>query len=191
MTKLKFDDIINQRKEMHKKMKKQENIILIGFMGCGKTSVGMRIAKKWDYNFLDTDQIIETEYGASISAIFQKEGEKQFRMMETAVLKRLYDTIEKTVIATGGGLPLEKENAALLKKIGKVFYLKTNRETTLVRLEGDTTRPLLAREDKAEQIDKMLRERIPKYETVADKIILADSRSFEDIIDEIEQYLKQ
>ncbi len=169
----------------------KKNIILIGFMGSGKTSVGTRLSKEWGYHFIDTDQMIETEYGASISTIFEKEGEEKFREMETALLKRLSDTVTKTIIATGGGLPLRKENTVLLKKIGKIFYLKTNRETTLTRLSEDTTRPLLNQTDKEERIDTLLEERIPKYEAVADEIILADHQSFYEIIQKIEQLYKK
>lgn len=168
-------------------MKKDENIILIGFMGCGKTSVGIRLAKTLGYRFVDTDQVIETEYGASISAIFEKEGEEGFRRMETAVVKRLHDTAMHTVISTGGGLPLRKENVELMKEMGCVIYLKTNRETTLIRLSGDTERPLLSGPHIKERIDELLQERVPLYEAAADESIIADNRSFHEILQEIEE----
>lgn len=163
-----------------------KNIVLIGFMGCGKTSVGGKLSRAFRYRFLDTDQMLEAEFGCTISTFFKQEGEQAFRERETALLKRLAGTLTSAVLSTGGGMPLRTENAALLKKIGTVFYLKASEETTLARLRGDTTRPLLAGENLEEKVHRLLKERMPLYEAAADYTIATDAMSFYEIIKEIE-----
>lgn len=169
---------------------KYKNIILIGFMGCGKTSVGTKLARAFNYKFLDTDAIIEENYGAKIAAIFEAEGEEAFRKMETAVLVQLKNTVSNTVISTGGGLPLREENVKLLKEIGIIIFLKASKKTTIERLIGDTTRPLLAGEDLEEKVERLLKERMLRYEAAADYSIVTDNRSFYEIIKEIEKIIK-
>ena len=102
--------------------KRGDNIVLIGYMGAGKTTVGKALAKKLGYEFIDTDLYIEAQEGMTIPDIFEKKGEAYFRALETDVIRKLR---EKThcVIATGGGLPLRKENSDLLKEVGTVYYL--------------------------------------------------------------------
>lgn len=95
---------------------KNENIILIGFMGCGKTSVGKRLARRLNYSFTDTDQMIEKKAGCTINQIFDTKGEAFFREMETELLEEMRSSFRQTVIATGGGLPVKKPNRELLKK---------------------------------------------------------------------------
>lgn len=169
----------------------KHNIILIGFMGSGKTSVGERLSKRLGYHFRDTDRLIERKAGDTINHIFALHGEEYFRDMETELLRELKPTLEHTVLSTGGGLPLREINAGLLKEMGFVVYLKASRQTTLQRLSGDTTRPLLNGEDKEQKIDKLLAERVPIYEKAAHKIIVTDGRSINDIGDLImEAYMK-
>lgn len=167
-----------------------KNIVLIGFMGCGKTSVGGKLSRAFHYRFLDTDQMLEEEFGCTIRAFFEKEGEQAFRERETALLKRMEGTLASCVLSTGGGLPLRAENAALLKKIGAVFYLKASEETTIARLRGDTARPLLAGENLEERVHRLLKERMPLYEAAADYTIATDGMSFYEIIREIENVMR-
>ncbi|MBQ9118546.1 MAG: shikimate kinase [Lachnospiraceae bacterium] len=164
-----------------------KNIILIGFMGCGKSSVGSKLARALHMQFQDTDQLLEESFGCKISEFFEKEGEAEFRNRETALLKQLNEELQNTVLATGGGLPLREENAELLKKLGTVIYLKASKETTLKRLHGDTTRPLLAGGDVEEKVERLLEQRIPLYTAAADLIITTDEKSFYEIINEIEK----
>ncbi|MCD8039300.1 MAG: shikimate kinase [Lachnospiraceae bacterium] len=167
-----------------------KNIILTGYMGCGKTTVGQRLAERIGYVFADTDGLIEKEQGRSISDIFAQDGEQTFRAMETALLnKALCDGKDGLVIATGGGLPVRAENRELIKRLGTVVYLRVKPETVYERVKGDTSRPLLQCENPLERIKGMLLQRSPAYET-ADFIIDADSLSPEEAAAEIEECLK-
>lgn len=121
-----------------------KNIILIGYMGCGKSTVGQCLAKMLDFTFVDTDAFIETQQQRTISDIFAIEGEEKFRQLETDLLKQLVkEGREQLVIATGGGMPLRSENRELLSKLGMVVYLKVSPETIYDRVKNDTQRPLL------------------------------------------------
>lgn len=161
------------------------NLILIGYMGCGKSTVGMRLSYKLRRTFLDTDKEIERRQNCSISDIFATQGESVFRTMETEYLESLVDDKELHIVSTGGGMVLREENRALLKKIGAVVYLRAKPETIWKRLEGDTTRPLLQTENPKERISAMIEKRGPVYEEVADYIIDVDDKAFEDIVGEI------
>ncbi len=167
----------------------KKNIVLIGFMGCGKTSVGGKLSRALRLDFLDTDQLLEEEFGCTIREFFAQEGEEEFRRRETALVQRLSDTLKNTVLATGGGLPLKTQNAEFLKKTGMVFFLKASEETTVARLCGDTSRPLLAQGDLKENVHRLLQERMPLYEAAADYILETDGKSFYEIIREIENVL--
>ncbi len=172
-------------------LKMKRNIILIGFMGSGKTSVGHRLAEQLSYRFRDTDQLLEQKSGDTISHIFSVHGEEYFRDMETNLLKELFPVIDHTVLSTGGGLPLREQNTKLLKELGFVVFLKASKQTTLARLRGDTSRPLLQGEDLEQKVERMLEIRTPIYEKAAHKLITTDDRKVEDIVHLImESYLK-
>ncbi|MDE7299237.1 MAG: shikimate kinase [Lachnospiraceae bacterium] len=168
-----------------------KNIILIGFMGCGKTSVGGKLARAFGFRFLDTDQLLEEEFGCTISEFFDREGEAEFRRRETQLLVRLKSEPEGIILSTGGGMPLQSENAELLRQLGTVFYLKASEEATLARLEGDTTRPLLAGPGREERIRRLMGERMPKYTAASDHIIETDGKSFYEIIHEVEKVMRR
>ena len=104
------------------------NIILIGFMGAGKTAVGNRLSKKLGYEYIDTDQYIEEKEGMTISNIFAERGEEYFRNLETSVIKELMLRKTPTIFSTGGGMPLRRENAELLKELGYPVLLGTSRK---------------------------------------------------------------
>lgn len=153
-----------------------DNIILTGYMGCGKTTVGKIIASLTDRKFIDTDELIEIQEKKSISDIFEKDGELSFRDMETALLKKMISEKSKgLVIATGGGMPLREENRELLKLLGTVVYIRVKPETVYERLKADKTRPLLQCDNPKERIREMLQGREPAYEAAADIVIDADS----------------
>ncbi len=169
----------------------KHNIILIGFMGCGKTSVGERLAQKLSYRFRDTDRMIEQKERDTINQIFAVHGEEYFRCKETGLLEELQSELDHAVLSTGGGLPLRERNAQLLKDLGFVVYLKASKETTLKRLSGDHTRPLLQGDDMEKRIEGMLDYRTPIYERVAHKIIVTDHKSIDEIATIImEAYMK-
>lgn len=163
------------------------NIILIGYMGCGKSTVGVRLSYRLQQPFLDTDKMIETKKGCSVSEIFDTEGEEAFRQLETDCVRGLLSEKKWYVIATGGGLPVKEENREILKELGTVVYLRIRPETVYERLKNDTTRPLLRGEDPLGKIRQMLGARGSKYEACADVIVDVDGKSFEEILNEIEE----
>lgn len=162
------------------------NIILIGFMGCGKSSVGRRLSESCNLQFLDTDQLIEKDAGKTISEIFAQEGEKAFRNMETACLEKLLqENTDGVVLSVGGGLPIREENRKLLKKLGNVIFLEASAETVYNRVKYDTTRPLLQGNNPRGRIMDLMRVRKHFYEDGANYIVNVDGKNFEKIIDEI------
>ena len=162
------------------------NTILEGFMGSGKTTVSEILSDKLDLELLDTDQAIEEAEGRSINEIFAADGEAAFRSMETDLVNMVVsEHLNQMVVSLGGGLPLREENRQLLKKAGKIVYLRTRPETVYERLKGDDTRPLLKTEDPQKRIRELLEERSEKYETLADIIIDTDGKDASDIANEI------
>ena len=162
------------------------NIILEGFMGSGKTTVSEILSDKLDLELLDTDQAIEEAEGRTINEIFAEDGEEAFRGMETDLLDMVVsEHLNGMVVSLGGGLPLREENRELLKKAGKVIYLRTQPETVYERLQGDDTRPLLRTEDPLGRIKELLDDRSERYELAADIIIDTDGKKAADIADEI------
>ncbi len=168
----------------------RQNIILIGFMGAGKTSVGEALAGRFQKMLIDTDRMIETKAGMTISKIFETQGEAVFRRLETEVLEQLIVEAEGEIISVGGGLPLREENRKLLGKLGCVIYLSVRPETVMRRLKGDTTRPLLQGEDVASKVNHLLQTRGPIYEMAADRIIPVDEWSVEQIADQIADWME-
>ena len=166
-------------------MDKKDNIILIGFMGCGKSSVGVRLSQHLDMPFLDTDSCIEEKAGKKIPDIFAQEGEQSFRNMETEILQELLADTTGKIISTGGGLPVKIENRELLKKLGTVFYLQLAPETVYQRVGQDENRPLLQCENPLEKIRILMAERRDAYEGTADSTVVVDGKSYEEIIKEI------
>ena len=174
------------------KQKIKNNIILIGFMGSGKSSVGMYLAERISYQFKDTDKMIEHKVHSTISQVFSEHGEEYFRNLETDLLSELVPNLNRAVLSTGGGMPIREQNKALLKDLGYVVFLKASKQTTLNRLRGDSTRPLLQGDDQEKKIERMLELRTPIYEKTAHKIITTDGRSIPEISAMImESYLKQ
>ena len=161
-----------------------KNIILIGFMGSGKTTIGKALEEKTDMTFVDTDELIEAYEGCKISEIFADKGEAYFRGLENETLKDLLASTDNKVISTGGGIVTNnQENIPLLKQLGKVFYLRIKPETVVKRLEGDKTRPLLIGEDKLVKVERLMTDRKELYEMAADKTIDTDYLSGNEIVD--------
>ena len=163
------------------------NVILIGFMGCGKTTVGLRLSYRLRMPVIDTDKEIEREEKRSISDIFAADGEEYFRDRETAYLRKLQKSAGNRIISVGGGLPLREENRNLLHGLGKVFYLHAGAETIYERLKHDTTRPLLQGADPMSRIETLLSERDAYYMSAADVVVDVDHKDFEHILSEIEK----
>lgn len=163
----------------------KDNIILIGFMGAGKTSVGKYLSVQRP--LLDVDQMIEQAAGMSIRDIFASQGEEAFRRLETRVLKELCEDTEHAIISTGGGLPLRVENRELLAKLGTVVFLRVTTDTVLKRLAGDTTRPLLQGADKEQKVMALLAERNTVYEQAAHIVIDVDDKTLSQIGQELSE----
>lgn len=161
------------------------NIVLIGFMGSGKTTIGRALEKKTHITLVDTDELIEKAEGYKISEIFANKGEEYFRKCESEVLKKLISEYGTKIISTGGGIVVKAENISLLKQLGKVFYLRIKPETVVKRLEGDRTRPLLAGEDKLIKAGRLMAGRRELYEKASDKIIDVDELLEEEILEEV------
>lgn len=140
----------------------KNNVILCGFMGCGKSTVGTLLAKKLNFTFVDTDKVIEQRENMSVSEIFSVSGEEYFRLVETAVLIDLCKQ-NSQVIATGGGAVLNPSNANTLRDNGTVFFLDVTPETVLERLKDDTSRPLLQKKDKESAVHELMDIRRPIY----------------------------
>ncbi len=163
------------------------NVILIGYMGCGKSTVGRRLSYRLRMPYVDTDNLIETKEKTTISDIFATQGEEVFRQMETDCIKSIFDYRQDYVIAVGGGLPVREENREIMKKLGTIIYLRAKPDTIYERLKNDTKRPLLQGEDPQGKICTMIGLRGPIYEAASDYIIDVDGKSFEEIINEIEE----
>lgn len=186
---------LKENRNVRESASRRDNLILIGFMGAGKTSVGLAYAGRHGIPVVDTDQLIEMTSGMSVSDIFATQGEEVFRKKETRMLKNLLDTEEserkKTVISVGGGLPMRPENRELLKELGTVIYLRVSPDTVVARLSGDTTRPLLRGDDADKKVTELLSLREPYYRSAAHGEIDVDGKEISRIVDEIERLEEQ
>lgn len=149
------------------------NLILVGPMGAGKSSVGERLALLCGLRPVDTDREIEREANASVAEIFAREGEAGFRARERSTLATLLRG-EGMVLSTGGGCVLDAGNRALLRARGFVVHLHAGVEQQLSRLADDTSRPLLARPDREHVLHELAAARAPLYAEVADLVFDTD-----------------
>ena len=163
------------------------NVILIGFMGAVKTTVGFRLSYRLRKPVIDTDKEIERAEQRSIAEIFAAEGEEYFRDSETRCLNRLLEHTSNQIISVGGGLPLREENRKLLHTLGQVIYLRATAETIYERVKHDTARPLLQGDNPLAKIRTMLAARESCYQDAADIVIDVDGKDFEQILCEIEK----
>lgn len=162
-----------------------EHIVLIGFMGSGKSTVGFRLSYKLKKCLIDTDKLIEQREGMTIAEMFAGKGEAYFRQKETECLNSMFHELGSRIISLGGGTPMREENRAIIKKLGKVIYLQASPETIFERVKHDTTRPLLQCEDPQAKIRTLLKERNPIYESVADIVICVDGKGMPEVVQEI------
>lgn len=167
---------------------KAQNIILVGPMGSGKSTIGNILAKKLNRNFQDSDQFIEKRTGVDIGRIFDIEGEIGFRDRESNALKELLST-NSQVIATGGGSILRKQNQALLRSRGYIVFLDTTVNQQLQRLRRDKKRPLLQTENPRERLEALFVERRPIYLDLADLAVETDRKQARKLASEIINHL--
>lgn len=161
------------------------NLILCGMMGAGKTTIGVKIAELTGRRWYDTDGLIVDRHG-KIADIFEYYGEAHFRKLETEIVKELAQK-DNLIISTGGGLVLKSENNAVLQQNGKIIFLRASLQTLNQRLVVDGTRPLLqtSTESISDRLARLLKERTPVYEHVADYIVDVDGKTPEEIAKEI------
>lgn len=145
-----------------------KNIVLVGFMGSGKSTVGRELHHRLGYPLVDMDQVIEQRAGKPITAIFAEDGEEKFREMETMLLEELLEpSAARRIISTGGGVVGREANRALLRQLGYVVWLHAPTATILDRTAKNRDRPLLLTEDPVARIEALLAERKPLYAEVA------------------------
>lgn len=156
-------------------------------MGTGKTAVGKRLASILNMDFFDTDQEIERVTGMSIDKLFHKHGEIRFRSEEEIAIKKLTNK-NNAVIATGGGIVLNRPNIELLRNSGYLICLTAQPEVIYERVKRRNNRPLLKKGDKYEKIMELLQERQELYQC-ADFTVDTSNMDFEEIIGEILEFL--
>jgi len=169
----------------------RRTIVLIGFMGSGTTTIGIRLSYLLKMPVEDTDKWIERKNGCTISEIFENQGEEVFREKETQLLRELAETRFARILSVGGGTPLREENRELLKRCGTVVYLRVRPETVFQRLKGDSSRPLLQCADPLGRIRELLAQRGDKYEACADMIIDVDEKTEAECADRIIKELER
>ncbi len=146
-------------------------IILIGLMGCGKTTVGKELSKATGLPLLDMDAVIEEQIGKSISAIFKEDGEARFRALETALLRYLKRTVGTArgaaIISTGGGVVMRPENRAIIRELGFAVWFRVSVSTLLARTSRSSNRPLLKTDDRLATLTRLDGLRAPLYAETA------------------------
>jgi shikimate kinase len=144
----------------------RENLILVGVMGTGKSSIGRQVARRLGFQFLDTDQLIVEREGAAVTDIFKKLGEAAFRALETRTLESL-EHLTRCVIATGGGIVMREENREILRRLGFVVGLTASPDVVFQRVSRNNKRPLLHTDDPRETVHRLLAERAEAYKCAA------------------------
>lgn len=165
------------------------NIFLIGFMGCGKSTISDYLRREYGMDRVEMDEQIEQEEGKSISDIFAENGEEYFRKLETAFLKS-FQSRDNTVVSCGGGTAMRTCNVEEMKKHGKIVFLKASPETVFERVRNTHNRPLLEGNMNVPYIAGLLEKRLPSYQAAADMIVETDHRTAADICAEIVEYVR-
>jgi shikimate kinase len=164
-------------------------VVLVGFMGSGKSSVGRELARRTMSDFVDVDAWIEKKAARAIREIFSEEGEAAFREMEKAALREIL-AVKGRIVAAGGGAFLDEENRELMKAYAPVVYLEVKAETVLRRLARDAKRPLLQGGDREAAVKDLLERRIPFYR-LADHAVPTDGRTVPEIAGRIVELLER
>ena len=164
------------------------NIVLVGFMGTGKSAVGRVIAQKLEFHFIDTDDVIEQTSKAKISDIFAEHGEDYFRDLESQAVKSVA-LMKNQVVATGGGVVLRSSNIDLLRTGGPIFCLNATPKAIWDRVRSSRSRPLLRGPEPLKKIEMLLDKRAPYY-ALADHQIETTGVSVDRVADEIISYIE-
>jgi shikimate kinase len=166
------------------------NVFLIGPMGTGKSSIGRALAKEMKRPFYDVDETIEQKTGASVSWIFDVEGEEGFRLREKRVVDELTQK-SNIVLATSGGAILDADNRAYLASRGTVIYLKTSLAEQFERTKNDSKRPLLQVDNLEETLKNLHTERKDLYSSLADVTFDTDQVGIKNVVSQIMEYLER
>lgn len=183
-----FDSIIKNSKKIQARKLFDYNIVLIGFMGAGKSTISSYLRDMFAMDVVEMDQVIAEKEGMSISDIFEMYGEEYFRDAETKLLIEMQSQTN-VVISCGGGVPMRERNVVEMKKNGKVVLLTAKPETILDRVKDNHDRPLLENNKNVPFIAELMGKRREKYEAAADIIIETDGKSKLEICEEIIQKL--
>jgi shikimate kinase len=160
------------------------NLVLVGFMGSGKSSVGREIARRWGFRFVDTDTTIRQKYRISIPDIFASFGEPVFRDEENKALLDLQNS-RHAVIATGGGIVLQDRNHPLLRSLGVVAWLTASEEVIWERVSRNQNRPLLRTKDPRATIGDLMSTRCPLYGSLADITVETSGLTHQEVADRV------
>ncbi|MBQ8559262.1 MAG: shikimate kinase [Tyzzerella sp.] len=166
------------------------NIFLIGFMGCGKSTVASGLQRMYGMKVVEMDQLISERQGMSIPQIFEQYGENYFRDLESELVAEIQG-MENQVVSCGGGVVLREQNVAKMKENGQVVLLTAKPETILERVKYDNNRPVLKGRKTVAGITELMEARREKYEAAADIVIHTDKKSIPKICEEIMQKLAE
>lgn len=168
----------------------KSNIFLIGFMGCGKSTVALGLQRMYGKKVVEMDQLISERQGMSIPDIFDKYGETYFRDLESKLVEEIQG-MENQVVSCGGGVVLREQNVAKMKENGLVVLLTAKPETILERVIYDNNRPVLKGKKTVAGIMELMEARREKYEAAADIVIRTDKKSISKICEEVMQKLAE
>jgi shikimate kinase len=182
----------SSRPEINRKLQ-SGNLILVGMMGSGKTTMGRALAKHLGKVFVDSDEEIIKRTGVTVPHIFDIEGESGFRLREAATIRELAGR-DNMVLATGGGAVLDDQNRAVLQQNGIVIYLKANVHDLWQRTRHDRNRPLLQTRDPYAKLNELFQQRDPLYQQVSDIVVQSGKQSVHalmlNLIDKIDAFKK-
>ena len=167
-----------------------KHIYLVGFMGCGKSTVARELSKELGITYIDTDNQIVEEQNMPVSEIFETYGEEYFRKLETELLERLSDA-KPLIIACGGGMATRDCNIELMKDSGLVVMLSAKPETIYERVRFNRNRPLLNGNMNVEYISSLMEKRLLFYNKAADVVVETDERTPEDIVKKIVEIFEE
>ena len=161
-----------------------QSIVLIGFMGVGKSATGVALAEKTQLPRVETDEMVARQFELSISEIFVSFGEEKFRDAETEIVRQ-FSPESAAIIVTGGGIILRPENVPLLRSLGTIVNLEADEETLVSRISRGPSRPLLQSENLRESVSKLLEIRRPLYRGAADLRLDTSLLTNEEVADTI------
>lgn len=185
-----FQSINKNSKRIQARKLFHYNLVLIGFMGVGKTTMSDYFNTMFAMDVIEMDQIIARREGMSIPDIFEIHGEEYFRNCETELLIEMQSR-KNVIISCGGGVPMRDRNVAEMKRNGRVILLTAEPETILQRLKDDHSRPILENNKNIDFVQGLMDRRRAKYEAAADIIVHTDSKNVQEICDEIISKLRR